>query len=236
MGIDLSMKGRQRIVSGIFPRGWPEGPSELRADCLIEGLDPHVEVTVGFLQTVERQVLDAEGRPVADLVVAGKRYATQEEAVEHEVRLPSLPDRTAELETAGSKRAELVENGRVAGALAWRWEPLHATVEAWIEETTPGLRHVCVCIANRLEWDGDAPGRTLRRAFYSPRVVLHSSDGAFASLADPPPHLREESTACRNEGLWPVPVGEAGDRHTILAAPVPLADYPAPGPKGSLAI
>ncbi len=139
---------------------------------------------------------------------------------------PSIPDRTAEVETAGSRRAELVEKGVPAGTLMWRWEPLHATVEAWVEEVVPGLRHVCVTFANRLEWTGDTREQTPLRAFYSPRVVLHSPDGAFASLTDPPPHLREESIACRNEGLWPVPVGAAGDRRTILASPAQLADYP----------
>lgn len=214
---------RKRIASGAFPRGWPDEPAELRAECLIEGSDPHIDLRVSFLQAVVRQVHDRTGNPVEHLVVAGKRYATREEIVEHEVRLTELPDRTAKVRTAGSDRAELVEKGAPVGLLTWRWEPLHATVEAWIEEVTPGLRHVCVNVANRLEWDGSPRELTRLRALYSPQVVLHSPDGAFASVADPPPHLRDEAVACRNEGLWPVPVGEAGDRHTILASTVPLA-------------
>lgn len=220
------MEDRQRIVRGVFPRGWPDGPSELRAQCLIEGGDPHVEMTVRLLQIVERQVLDAEGEPVQGLTVAGKRYDQREETTEHEMRLPSLPDRTAEIEPAGSKRADLGENGAPAGTLVWRWEPLHSTVEAWIDEIAPGLRRVSVKVANRLEWDEGTRAQAFLRAFYSTQVIMHSPDGAFASLNDPPPHLREESSACDNEGLWPVPVGEAGDRRTILASSVPLEDYP----------
>lgn len=222
------MEERQRTTRGVFPRGWPGGRSQLQAACLIEGLDPSVDVTARFVQLTERRVLDREGHPVQDLVVAGKRYGSREEAVEHEMRIESLPNRAATVKPAGRKRAELVEDGAPAGALEWQWEPLHVTVEAWIEEIAPGLRQVHVNVANRLEWEGGTGEQATLRAFYLTAVVLHSSDGAFASLAKPPPHLRELSTACHNEGLWPVPIGEVGDRRTILASPVRLEDYPTP--------
>jgi hypothetical protein len=173
------MEESQRISGGVFPRGWSEGPSELRTECLIEGLESQVEVAVSFLQPVERAVLDANGDPVADLIVAGTRYATREEAIEHAVTLSTLPNRTAELETTGCKAAELVENGVPVGTLAWSWEPLHATIEAWIEELASGLRHLRVDIANRLEWDGDTTERTWLRSFHSIEVVVRSADGAI---------------------------------------------------------
>jgi hypothetical protein len=220
------MEDRKRVARGVPPRGCPEGRSQLHAECLIEGLDPAVEVTVRVRQTVERQVLDANGEPVDFLVVADTRYASREESIEHEVWIPSLPGRTARIEPAGTRRAELVENGSPVGALEWEWEPLHATIEAWLDEIAPGLRRVQVSVANRLEWD-DADSRQSRlRSFYSTEVVMHSSDGAFASLADPPAHLREQSEACHIESLWPVLIGEAGDRRTMLASQVRLQDYP----------
>jgi hypothetical protein len=224
--MDLPMEDRQRVTRGVLPRGCPGGRSQLHAECLIEGLDPTVEVTVRVRQTVERQVLDAGGEPVDFLVVAGTRYASREESVEHEVRIPSLPGRTARIEPAGTRRAELVENGVPVGALNWEWEPLHATIEAWVDEVAPGLRRVHVNVANRLEWDDNQARPPLLRSFYSAEVAMHSPDGAFASLADPPGHLHEQSGACHNEGLWPVPVGEAGDRRTMLASQVRLQDYP----------
>lgn len=222
------MEERQRTTRGVFPRGWPGGRSQLLTECLIEGLDPSVDVTARFVQLAERRVLDREGNPVPDLVIAGKRYVSREEAVEHEMRIDSLPNRTATVKPAGCRQAELIEGGAPGGALEWRWEPLHATVEGWIEEIAPGLRQVHISVANRLEWDGEDDEQATVRAFYLTAVVLHSPDGAFASLAEPPPHLREQSATCHNEGLWPVPIGEVGDRRTILASPAPLEDYPAP--------
>jgi len=220
------MEDRKRFVRSVPPRGCPKGRSQLHAECLLEGLDPSVEVMVRVQQTVERQVLDPSGEPVDFLIVAGTRYASREETVEHEVSIPSLPGRTARIEPAGKRRAELVENGVSAGALSWEWEPLHATIEAWVDEIAPGLRRVQVSVANRLEWDGSESRQPSRRSFYSAEVVMHSPDGAFASLADPPVHLREQTGACHNEGLWPVPIGEAGDRRTMLASQVRLQDYP----------
>jgi hypothetical protein len=230
MGMDLPMEDRKRVARGVPPRGCPEGRSLLHAECLIEGLDPTVEVTVRVRQTVERQVLDARGEPVDFLVVAGTRYAGREESVEHEVSIPSLPGRTARIEPAGKGRAELVESSVPVGTLNWEWEPLHVTIEAWVDEIAPGLRRVQVSVANRLEWDGGESRQPLR-SFYSAEVVMHSPDGAFASLADPPGHLREQSGACHNEGLWPVLIGEAGDRRTMLASQIRLRDYPHAVPK-----
>jgi hypothetical protein len=218
---------RQFFASGdVYPRGWPAGPSRLRAECLIEGGDPSVELTVRFAQVVERQIFDASGTPVAELVVTGRRYECGRETAEREVSLAALPDRTAAIRTAGSTAAELTERGERAGTVVWRWEPLHGTVEAWTEEIGPGLHRVQVDVANRLEWQGGEPERALLQALRATHVILHSPDGAFVSLANPPDHLRSQAAACRNEGLWPVPVGEAGDRRTILASPVVLEDYP----------
>ncbi len=218
---------RQFLASGeVYPRGWPEGPSKLRAECLIEGSDPSIEVAVRFAQVVERQILDAAGEPVDELVVAGRSHESGRETVEREVRLAALPDRTAAIRTAGSTEAELTEKGAPAATIVWRWEPLHGTVEAWTEQIGPGLHRVEVDVANRLEWLGDEPERALLRTLRSTHVVMHSPDGAFVSLAHPPDHLRSEAAACHNEGLWPVPIGEAGDRRTILASPVAFEDYP----------
>jgi hypothetical protein len=220
------MTESQLFTRGIYPRGWPEGPSQFRAECLIEGLHPDVEVTVRLLQIVERQVLNAEGEPVEHLVVASRRYESQEEAVEREVWIDSLPNRRATISTGVGERADLVENGVPVGALVWRSEPLHGTVEAWIDEIEPGLRRVRVDVANRLEWAGAGREQTRMRALFSTKVLMHSPNGAFVSLAHPPGHLRKASAACHNEGLWPVPVGEAGDRRTILASSIHLEDYP----------
>lgn len=226
--VDMSTELRRRFSArgDVPPRGRPEGRSQLHTECLIEGADPRIEVTARFGQTIRRQIHDADGHPVEALTAAGRRYDSGEELEEHEVTLTDLPNRTAELRTAGDSRAELRESGAPAGSIVWSWEPLHATVEAWVDEISPGLRRVRVELANRLEWDEQDGRRAHLRTLHGAHLLLHSPDGAFVSLAQPPAHLRAPATECRNEGLWPVPLGEAGDRRTMLAAPVRLRDYP----------
>lgn len=222
---------RRRLFArgDVNPRGWPEGPSRRHAECLIEGADPQIDVTVRFARVVERQIFDAAGEPVEELVVTGRRHLRGEELEEHEVTLADLPNRTAEIATAGSRRAELTEDGAPAGTIAWSWEPMHGTVEAWIDQVDDGLRRVQVEIANRLEWNDTEPQRARLRALHATHLVLHSPDGAFVSLSNPPAHLRRLAAQCHNDGLWPAPVGEAGDRRTVLAAPIRLDDYPEVG-------
>jgi hypothetical protein len=236
MGMEM---GRQFLASGgVFPRGWPPGRSELSAECLIEGAEPSVEVSARFAQAVERHVFDAAGEPIGELVVTDRCYSSGRETIEREVRLSSLPNRAAAIRTAGGEQMELAEDRAVAGTLAWRWEPLHATVEAWIEEIEPGLHRVRVDVANRLEWNGEPPERVPLRTLHATHVFLHSPDGAFVSLIDPPSRVGEQAAACHSGGLWPVPIGEAGDRRTMLAAPIRLEDYPrigSPRPQASRA-
>ena len=167
----------------LHPRGSPHGAAQLLVECSLGELDAEVEITVRFRQAVVRETLDAGGDPVPELLVAGRRYAGGEETLEHEVRLSSLPDRTAAIETAGTDLAELTEEGVAAGALVWRREPMHGTVEAWIDELDRGLALVQVAVANRMEWDDAAPGRSSMRALGATEVELHSPNGAFAPLS-----------------------------------------------------
>lgn len=184
----MQMNRQLFALGGIYPRGWPDRPSEMLAECLIEGASPDIEVQVRFHQAVEQQVVDRDDHPVDQLVVTGHRYCSHDETLEKELRLSDLPNRTAALAKADEERMELVERGAPVGAVTWRWEALHATVEAWAEEVRPGLRRVRVALANRLEWDGDSPARNLMRTLRSAQVVIESPDAAFASrVVHPPP-------------------------------------------------
>lgn len=183
MEMNRQLFGQLFDLGGIHPRGSPEGPSQLRVECLIERTKPRVEVTVRFSHAIERLILDATGAPVDELEITGRRYREGEETMEREVRLSRLPSRTAMIETAGEELAELTEKGALAGTQLWRWEQLHGTVEAWTEEVRPGLCRVRVEVANRLEWDRATPEQNLMRTLRSTNVAMHSPDGAI-SLGD----------------------------------------------------
>ena len=52
--------------------------------------------------------------------------------------------------------------------------------------------------------------------------------GAFVSLADPPERCATRRRPARNEGLWPVLVG---DDDTVLCSPIILEDHPRIAPE-----
>jgi hypothetical protein len=81
-----------------------------------------------------------------------------------------------------------------------------------------------VTIENRSDWTGADRREAMYRTFASTHVVARVEDGAFVSAT-------ETAESLEHEGLWPVLVGEAPDRSTLLAAPIILPDYPRVAPE-----
>jgi hydrogenase maturation protease len=52
-------------------------------------------------------------------------------------------------------------------------------------------------------------------------------------LLEPPDELRGLASSCQNVGIWPVLVGEAGERDTLLSSPIILYDYPQIAPESA---
>ena len=73
----------------------------------------------------------------------------------------------------------------------------------------------------------------LLHSLVSTHVVLGVRDGDFISLLEPPGELQEVSMQCQNVGLWPVLVGDPGERDTMLASPIILYDYPQIAPESA---
>jgi hydrogenase maturation protease len=90
---------------------------------------------------------------------------------------------------------------------------------------------VSVSVANTAQCDGCDRAALLARTFCSTHAVLRAHSGGFVSLADPPDRLHDLAAECRNDGAWPVPVGEPGDRTTMLASPIILEDHPRIAPE-----
>jgi hydrogenase maturation protease len=99
------------------------------------------------------------------------------------------------------------------------------------EDLGEGLHRVAVRVANTSPWRGGTREQAMERTFCSTHAVLHATRGEFVSLTDPPEELRALARACRNEGVWPVLVGEPHERHTVLASPIILEDHPQIAPE-----
>jgi hydrogenase maturation protease len=223
-----ALKNQRRWgFGGVYPRGLDGERSVMRVECLLAADDDaRVDVTVRFLQVVERGLERADGERVSELVVDGQRYLAWDEAVEREIELrapASIPISIA----AGSHLEPLGGSG----AVVRRWERLGGLIDCRVDRIEAGLHRVTLTIANTATADGAARDRLLSRTFCSTHAVLHTSRGAFVSLADPPERLRPAAAACRNDGAWPVPVGDPDDFTTMLASPIILEDHPRIAPE-----
>jgi len=221
-----ALKNQQRFTfGGVYPPAW-EDRSLMQVQALLER-DEHaeVEVQVRFLQMVERQVLksDPSGAPaqeVQELEVEGERWVSWTEAVEREVA-PGL------LHVPAGETLQAL----AGGAIRRSWRALDGEVTLTRERLRPGLSRVTLTIANTTSWTGAEREDALRQTFCSTHAVLHTRGGAWVSATDPPVELRAEADSCENLGVWPVLVGEPGERDVLLAAPIILSDYPRIAPE-----
>ncbi|HEX3446573.1 MAG TPA: hypothetical protein VHS80_17795, partial [Chthoniobacterales bacterium] len=221
-------------------------PFAIRTECLAvsEGENAQIEINARFLQVVSREIL-ASPEPVLDLPetldtaslqvvpelkVEEQRYSTWQEAIEREVILPVRPlfsicgiSSSVPFKLPASNNLEPIRNpqGSAVGLIRRRQEALVGTLEVAAKRVDPQVIKIAVRVVNQtpipeshLE-DQDA---ILMRTFASTHTVLHLERAHFVSLMDPPPALRESARACKNEGTWPVLVGdeEAGDLSTML--------------------
>jgi hypothetical protein len=224
-----ALKNQRRwTFGGVYPPAHsaehPDDPSAMQTECLVEG-DGMLEVTVRFLHVVQRGLLDASGTAVEELEVDGEQFVAWEEAREREVFVagPLGADLWAPIAVAeGSDDEELG-----AGRFVRTWTGLSGAVEVSAVGLAPGLRRLTVRVLNTSGLPPDADRQAaLAHTFCSTHAVLRAAGAAFVSLTDPPQALREAAEACANVGTWPVLVGEAGARDTLLASPMILPDYP----------
>jgi hypothetical protein len=208
-------KNRSRWTFGaVFPPAWTavhlDDACLLQGQYLVAGDDPHVTVTLRFLQVVERRLRDASGEWVDEL----DGQLAWEEATERELGLGTIAI------PAGCETEPLA-----SGEIVRTWERLDGEASMDSELLAPGLRRLTVRVRNRTEFAGDRAA-ALRHALVSTHLALGVEDGAFVSLTDPPAALRAHAEACENIGTWPVLVGEQ-----LLSAPIILEDNPRIAPE-----
>jgi hypothetical protein len=212
---------RRWTFGGIYPPAHsaqhPDDRDATLTECLVRGGDDPVHVRVRFLHVVRRQAL-RDGEPVDEVTAGGERHLSWDEATERQLgRGPfAIPQ--------GNEREELGEGA----AIERSWHGIAGAVDVDVRQLRDGVRRVTVLVTNLTPWPGGTREEALERTLCSAHAVLHTESGEFVSLADPPGDLRAEAAACRNEGVWPVLVG---DGRTMLASPIILEDFPRIAPE-----
>lgn len=256
-----AMKNRHRwTFGGIHPRGYSETTQSAdrwfsQVQCLVEGDEATaLEVEIRFLHVVDRQVYTLEAGvrvPVPEARVGERVYATWDEASERRwtlqdssgtssIRLATIAQEPASYETtllAGCSE-EIVEGDgcRQDVLLVRSWGSVNAVARL---EAAPvyGLNgyRITLRISNITPWQIDPDKSTrehaMRHTLVSAHAILRVRNGAFVSLLEPPASWSEAAGACCSAGVWPVMIGEPGDRDTLLASPIIVYDYPSISPR-----
>jgi hypothetical protein len=245
-----ALKNQRRwTFGGVFPRtysqsGHADDACVMRTECLVE-TEPAAElsVSVRFLHVVDRRVAHIEDgmlRFVDALTVRGVSHASWQEAAERAITLPPL--RVGARGTASARHAIAIESGRSvetlladdgapAGAVVRHWDGIAGTVVVQTEPVTKHVIRVRVDIMNDSAWSGGTREQALWKTMVSTHTALRVRAGRFVSLIDPPPPLAFAAAACHNVGTWPVLVGTAPVRDTMLSSPIILYDYPEVAPE-----
>ena len=226
-----ALKNTRRFTfGGVYPpahsEAHPDDPSWVQTQVLMEGgPEARLEVRVRFLHVVRRQ-LHRGGEPVDELMVGGERHLSWEEATEREVTAEGLEARVPIAMAAGREEERLGD-----GAIVRTWHGLAGEVAIGAQPVGDGAYRLTVRIENSTPFAGGTREAALERTFCSTHTILRVRHAALVSAVDPPEALRAEVEACRNEGAWPVLVGEPGERHTMLSSPIILDEYPRVAPE-----
>lgn len=249
-----ALKNTKRwTFGGVFPGGECADvlgePASITTEVLLEhgGTPREVAVRLRFLQVVDRQVV-REGpngpEPVDELTVDGERHLAWQEATEREVLIavtaPGGPRHTAIAIPKGSQTEHLTDSsGRRVGSVIRSWQRLTGALTYESQPTEHGVDRLTVRVENTTACppphpaDRHARERAAPYAFSSTHVILHSDEGLFVSLLDPPEQLRGAAASCANRGVWPVLAGDGNGHmaHTVLASPITLYDFPRVAPE-----
>jgi hypothetical protein len=190
---------RRWTFGGVYPPAHSRLHPDDRSAVRAEVLVRDGEVDVRVrFLQVVRRQVFQDGRPVDECTVDGARLLSWEEAREREVGPGPF------VVPAGRERDGAVERS---------WNALRGRVEVESEQD-----RVAVRIVNETPWDGDSRDDALAHTLCSAHAVLTGAD--FVSST--------ESEGCRNDGLWPVLVG---DGRTMLCSPIILEDFPRIAPE-----
>ncbi len=230
-----------------------------QTECLVQGsATTAIEISLRFLQLTARRVEERVANepdptgpdepvfvPVRSLEVAGQKFYAWEEAVEREVTIPPTTlaelvrhPRQREINLPPSETREtLLDSGnRVAGRLVHTQRAIDGAIYVGVDPVVEGVHKIVVRVRNVSPLASPASSRraeALMRSLISAHVILGAAGGHFVSLLDPPEELREIAALCRNVGVFPVLVGEEGERDTMLASPIILYDYPQIAPESA---
>ena len=227
----------------------------MRSEVLVDRGDQRVDqpvlhVRIRCLQ-VQRRLLEgtADGgasfSPVDSLDHDGRTIMPWDEAVEHEIDVAPvvLPPKEAVSEhhfvLPGGDAVELIRDHRaeVVGRALRRCEEVRAVVRISVAplDDTPPLLKVTIDVENTTDWATPAADRdsAMRRSLVAVHTLLAVDGASFVSLLDPVSWAEASVADCKNDGTFPVLIGDEASSDVMLSSPIILYDFPAVAPESA---
>lgn len=232
-----SVKNRERFNFGVL---YPEAYCDAQ-----EGSDPCSMRTEGLIRGNRQAMVDVRLRFLHLQIRVQSNSALPDgwqEAVERDVCLPDckLDDLyERQLTQAFAFPVHTGGGDRASGISSAENEVKQETVEGVLEisgqELGDGLFKFSVEVRNTTPLGNSISRReeVLMHSLVSTHTVLGVTGGEFISLLEPPQGLENLAASCQNVGAWPVLVGDAGEKDTLLASPIILYDYPQIAPESA---
>jgi len=233
-----SVKNRQRWNFGVvYPRRYSErsdGTEVWNTDTefLVSGdANTRIEMRLRFLHLQIRSTL------VSAQPGSGSLEGWQE-AVERDVALPesTIGELCRQPFRHGFEfPAQRLTNSEGGATFERRQEAVQGAVEIFAAEVRDGIFKVTLCVENTTAFECFSEDRdaALISSLVSTHSVLGVTVGEFVSLLEPPEGLQEVVATCQNSGWWPILIGDAGERSTMLVSPIILYDYPQIAPESA---
>jgi hypothetical protein len=115
-------------------------------------------------------------------------------------------------------------------------KPLSGQLIVTAEKLREGLHKLSLQLLNTTPIEDAATcprDEAMLQAFVSAHILLGVRGGEFVSLLDTQEEFREAAGGCRNAGVFPVLVGQQGQRSMMLCSPIILYDYPQIAPESA---
>jgi hypothetical protein len=243
-----AIKNRQRWTFGtLYPPAYEEvgrgtESNRMRSESLLTGNErTRVHVQLRFLHLLAREVNDSSGKPVASVVIDGRTLESWDEGVprsfECDVTDVAGPPVRVQFSFPEEVKLESIrdQHGELAGSVTRSQRELNGIVSCSAERVGDGVFKLTLEVTNETVLTGDARDRNqaLLCSLLSAHMVLTVEGGQFISLLEPPEHLVEFASGCKNVGNFPVMLGEAGTHDMLLCSPILLDDYPQIAPESA---
>jgi hydrogenase maturation protease len=223
-----AIKNQQRWSFGIL---YPPAYEEVQS-----GTERSVMHSECLVQLKNGGKLEAEVRFLQLAQIGEDREEGIERSIEFSMPLPNDWHTVPFTFPANSKIVPLRnDSGRTIGTVKHTHQDLSGTVTVLSEPMSGGVIKLTIEVINQSRCASTSLDRNsaLQRSLLSAHTILSVRGGKFISLLDPPAHLRDAVSQCKNVGNFPVLVGEDDEPDMMLCSPIVLYDYPQIAPESA---